>query len=85
MDSIKNIIDQIRVTVEDGLTQLEAAQNDLVHVKLEQFKDKEEIAGIISKAQLLNEQYSAQVYDGLKLVNALIAQKSKEFADKIQS
>ena len=44
MDSIKNIIDQIRVTVEDGLTQLEAAQNDLVHVKLEQFKDKEEIA-----------------------------------------
>ncbi|MEZ5007856.1 MAG: hypothetical protein R2728_06965 [Chitinophagales bacterium] len=82
MDSIKDIIDKVRVGIEEGLTNLEAAQNELVHVKLEKLKDKEEIAGVISKAQLLNEQYAAQVYDGLKLVNAVIAQKGKDIADK---
>jgi dsDNA-specific endonuclease/ATPase MutS2 len=84
MEDLKAIIDKIRVGVESGLTQLEEAQNDLIHQKMEPLKDNENVANLVSKVQLLNEQYSGQVYDGLKVVNAVIAQKSKELVDKMK-
>jgi dsDNA-specific endonuclease/ATPase MutS2 len=84
MEDLKGIIDKIRIGVEAGLTQLEEVQNDLIHQKMEPLKDNENIAQIVSKVQLLNEQYSGQVYDGLKVVNAVIAQKSKELVDKLK-
>jgi dsDNA-specific endonuclease/ATPase MutS2 len=84
MEDLKAIIDKIRIGVEAGLTQLEEVQNDLIHQKMEPLKDNENIAQIVSKVQLLNEQYSGQVYDGLKVVNAVIAQKSKELVDKLK-
>jgi len=83
MQEIKSFIDKVRIAVEAGLTQLEEAQNDLVHQKMEPLKDNENVANLVAKVQLLNEQYSGQVYDGLKVVNAVIAQKSKELVDKI--
>ncbi len=83
MDGLKGFVDQIRVGVEEGLNKLQEAQNDLVHIQMEKLKDNENIADIVSKVQLVNEQYSAQVYDGLKVVNAVIAQKSKEIIDKL--
>jgi hypothetical protein len=84
MVEIKSFIDKVKVVVEAGLVQLEEVQNDLIHQKMEPLKDNENIAQIVSKVQLLNEQYSGQVYDGLKVVNAVIAQKSKELVDKLK-
>lgn len=83
MEDLKGLIDQIRTGVEAGLNKLEEAQNDLVHIHMEKLKENENVAGIVSKVQLANEQYAAQVYDGLKVVNAVIAQKSKEIIDKL--
>lgn len=84
MQGLKDFIDTVRQTVESSLTTLEEAQNDLVHVKMNQLKDNEKFAEVVSKVQLANEQYSGQVYDGLKVVNALVAQRAKDLVDKIQ-
>ncbi len=84
MEQLKDLIDSVRTNVESGLSALHEAQNNLIHVELEKLKDNENIAGVISKTQLINEQYADQVYDGLKVLNAVVAQKSKELIDKLE-
>lgn len=81
MQQLKGLIDVFRSNIEIGLEELKDKQNDLVHNKLNDFKDNENFGEAISKAQQLNEQYIEDLYDGLKVANIVFAKKAKDLLD----